>query len=284
MKKLSDPVPVRTNAAAAARPRRKTGASATATKKPVVFSRPDAAPRTAHPGGLTSNNILEAALAVFARDGFDGASLPAIAKAASTGHPLIHYHFGSKENLWRAAVDYAFGDLAVGMATLQSAATDLSPLDALRLLLRGFAQFTARHPLHTLILLNEVRTGGDRFDWMVERHLRPLHERLDRTIEAAIEAGQVKPVPVAHLASIVVGATAHFFSAEPLLARLYGIDVHAPETVAAHADWVVEVLMNGLVQRSESDVVAATKASKAPAGANAATAAAKSRKPTRRPA
>ena len=274
MKKLHDPVPVRTSGAAASRPRRKAGASGTAAKKPVVFSRPDNSPRVAHAGGLTSNNILEAALAVFARDGFDGASLPAIAKAASTGHPLIHYHFGSKENLWRAAVDYAFGDLAVGMATLQSAATDLTPLDALRLLLRGFAQFTARHPLHTLIILNEVRTGGDRFDWMVERHLRPLHERLDRTIEAAIAAGQVKPVPVAHLASIVVGATAHFFSASPLLARLYGIDVHAPETVAAHADWVVEVLMNGIAAPAPTAVTAVPRA----------TAATKTRKPTRRPA
>ena len=175
-------------------------------------------------------------------------------------------------------MDYAFGDLAVGMATLQAAAADLSPVDALRLLLRGFAQFTARHPLHTLIILNEVRSGGDRFDWIVERHLRPLHQRLDRTIEAAVASGQIKAVPTAHLASIVVGATAHFFSAEPLLARLYGIDVHAPETVASHTDWVVEVLMNGLVQRSETDVVAATKVSKAPAGASAATAAAKNRK------
>jgi TetR/AcrR family transcriptional regulator len=282
MKKNNDAVPVRAGAAAA--PRRKAGVKGTGAREPGATARPESAPRPAHVSGATSSNILEAALAVFARDGFDGASLPAIAKAASTGHPLIHYHFGSKENLWRAAVDHAFGDLAAGMATLQAAAADLSPVDALRLLLRGFAQFTARHPLHTLIILNEVRSGGDRFDWIVERHLRPLHQRLDRTIEAAVASGQIKAVPTAHLASIVVGATAHFFSAQPLLARLYGIDVQAPETVAAHADWVVEVLMNGLVQRSETAVIAATKASRAPTVATATSAAVKSRKPSRRPA
>ncbi|RYE57225.1 MAG: TetR/AcrR family transcriptional regulator, partial [Rhizobiaceae bacterium] len=55
--------------------------------------------------------ILDAALKAFARDGFDGASLPKIAEMAQIAHPLIHYHFGSKDNLWRETVDYALGDL-----------------------------------------------------------------------------------------------------------------------------------------------------------------------------
>src|SRR6267378_6093425 len=59
----------------------------------------------------TKNEILEAALTAFARDGFDGASLPKIAEIAKVAHPLIHYYFGSKDNLWRETVDYAFGGL-----------------------------------------------------------------------------------------------------------------------------------------------------------------------------
>jgi hypothetical protein len=44
----------------------------------------------------TKNEILEAALLAFARDGFDGASLPKIAEIAKVAHPLIHYYIRSK--------------------------------------------------------------------------------------------------------------------------------------------------------------------------------------------
>jgi len=204
------------------------------------------AARSVAPMSTTPNAILEAALRIFARDGFDGASIPEIARAASIGHPLVHYHFGSKDNLWRAAVDYAFGDLAQSLSVLDQASTGLEPVDALKLLCRGFAHFTARHPLHTMILLNEIRVGGERLDWLITRHLAPQHARLDRVIEAAVAKGQIRPIPAAHLSSIAVGATVHFFGASPLVSRLYDMDVHAPEVVEAHIAWVLEVLMNGL--------------------------------------
>jgi len=206
--------------------------------------------RPAPAAGSTANSILEAALKIFARDGFDGASMPAIAKAASIGHPLIHYHFGSKDKLWKAAVEYAFGALGRDIAAVEEATAGLTPIDTLRLLGRGFARFCARHPQHTLIILNEVRSGGERFDWLVERYLRPLHARLDRVVEAAVAAGHIRPVPVAHLASIFVGATAHFFGAAPLMARLYDVDVQNEDVIEAQTHWVLEVLLHGLVVES----------------------------------
>ena len=48
------------------------------------------------------------------------------------------------------------------------------------------------------------------------------------------------------LASIAIGATTHFFSAAPLLAKLYGLDVRDAGAVEAHTDWMLDILMNGL--------------------------------------
>lgn len=220
------------------RPSRKDGGAAAAPARPAPAA------------GSTANSILDAALQIFARDGFDGASMPAIAKAASIGHPLIHYHFGSKENLWKAAADYAFGELIRDVSAVEDAAAGLQPIETLSLLCRGFAGFTARHPQHVLIILNEVRSGGERFDWLVERYLKPLHARLDRVIDAAVAAGQIRPVPAAHLASIAVGATAHFFAAAPLMARLYHVDVADEHVIETHTQWVLEVLLHGLAVES----------------------------------
>jgi AcrR family transcriptional regulator len=56
-------------------------------------------PRNPEP---TKRRILGAAERLFARDGFDGVSLREIAAEADANLALIHYHFGSKLDLYRA--------------------------------------------------------------------------------------------------------------------------------------------------------------------------------------
>ncbi len=48
------------------------------------------------------DRILKAATRLFAEHGFDGVSIRAIAAAADSQLALLHYHFGSKANLYRA--------------------------------------------------------------------------------------------------------------------------------------------------------------------------------------
>jgi TetR/AcrR family transcriptional regulator len=55
----------------------------------------------------TRASILDAAIAEFAERGFVGASIRAIADRLGLQHPLITYHYRSKDILWRAA-EHAF--------------------------------------------------------------------------------------------------------------------------------------------------------------------------------
>src|SRR4051794_8205845 len=57
----------------------------------------------------TRERILAAALAEFAEHGFAGASPRAGATAAGVQHPLVSYHFESKEGLWRAVLEATVG-------------------------------------------------------------------------------------------------------------------------------------------------------------------------------
>ncbi len=59
----------------------------------------------------TRTALLDAALQEFAAHGFEGASTRTIAAAAGTHQPQINYHFDSKEELWKAAVDHLFDRL-----------------------------------------------------------------------------------------------------------------------------------------------------------------------------
>jgi AcrR family transcriptional regulator len=85
---------------------------------------------------IATDRILDAATGVFAREGFDRANMDAIAAEAEATKPTLYARFGSKEGLFRAAVEreyelrkarlfqaYAGGDDAPFRARLHSWST-----------------------------------------------------------------------------------------------------------------------------------------------------------------
>src|SRR5204862_2649043 len=55
----------------------------------------------------TRQRLLEAALEVFARDGFRGATIERICKRAGANIAAAHYHFGDKRKLYAAVFEHA---------------------------------------------------------------------------------------------------------------------------------------------------------------------------------
>ena len=74
---------------------------------------PDRTPRpSADP---TRDRIVAAAVDLFAERSFDGATTREIAARAGVTQPLLNYHYRSKDELWRAAVDSLFESLTSSM-------------------------------------------------------------------------------------------------------------------------------------------------------------------------
>src|ERR1700729_4012817 len=80
----------------------------------------------------TRASILNAAIAEFAQRGFEGASIRAIADRLGLQHPLITYHYRSKDILWRAAAEHAFAQIRTEWDALVPDESQLSPLARLR--------------------------------------------------------------------------------------------------------------------------------------------------------
>ena len=72
-------------------------------------------------GEPTRAQILAAATTLFAEHGYDGVSLRAIAQESGVSQPLIHHHFGSKQELW----DLALGSIVESFAAAQAAQFEL---------------------------------------------------------------------------------------------------------------------------------------------------------------
>ncbi len=190
----------------------------------------------------TKNEILEAALTAFARDGFDGASLPKIAEIAKIAHPLIHYYFGSKDNLWRETVEYAFGGLVGEAKAVEAASRGLSPLHRLRVMVQAFAQFAARYPDHLGLIMAEMRSDSERLVWLRQNYLNPFLGRLTRALKDAQEQNEIKKIPIDHLSFILIGSLVSYFSInfEPPK------KVNSEDLANRHAKWVLEVILNGI--------------------------------------
>lgn len=60
-------------------------------------------------GEDTARRILDAAIEVFAEEGYEGASTRSLAGRAGVNAPAIQYYFGSKEGLYRAAIGHIAG-------------------------------------------------------------------------------------------------------------------------------------------------------------------------------
>src|SRR5258706_11205086 len=66
----------------------------------------------------TRASILNAAIAEFAERGFEGASIRAIADRLGLQHPLITYHYRTKNILLRGAAQHAFSQIKARLDNL----------------------------------------------------------------------------------------------------------------------------------------------------------------------
>ena len=76
------------------------------------------APRT-YDAARTREDILSVATHEFARDGFNGARVDAIAARTSTTKRMIYYYFGGKEQLYIAVLEAAYARIRGAEAALQ---------------------------------------------------------------------------------------------------------------------------------------------------------------------
>ena len=202
-----------------------------------------AAVRTTRPSAdSTRERILDAALDVFAERSFDGASTREIALRSGVTQPLLNYHFSTKVELWRAAVDRLFALLTSTLSARVEGLRGVDEVTTTRLIMREFVYFSARHPELHRIITGECKTDTPRMDWMVERHIRPLYEDTVARFAHLAEQGHIPSIPPAHLYYILTGAGPTMFVLGPECRRLTGLDPTSEEVVEAHADAVITLL------------------------------------------
>jgi AcrR family transcriptional regulator len=137
-------------------------------------------------------SILDAATEVFMESGFSGARVDEIARRAKANKAMIYYHFGSKQDLYRAVLLRLFGEVLAEIARLK--ASDAPPGEKLRALYtRVAAHFEAKRALPH-IMLREILAGGRSIDAEASRTLFVIVSFVAETIREGVRTGEFREV------------------------------------------------------------------------------------------
>jgi TetR/AcrR family transcriptional regulator len=122
----------------------------------------------------TRTSILNAAIAEFAERGFEGASIRAIADRLDLQHPLITYHYRTKDILWRAAAEHSFAQIKTGWDVSAPESSDLPPLARLREEYATLFRYTVAFPEFHRFMRQEAVSNNPRLKWVAKTILAPL--------------------------------------------------------------------------------------------------------------
>lgn len=216
-----------------------------ATARPAPVGKSSSADKT--PSLPARQRILVVAATKFAQHGFEAVSTGEIARAADMSQAIIHYHFGTKEELWRESIAFMMADLDQRFPLHMSELRDLDPVMRVKVMIRRFIGLSSHQPDLARILVHETLAESPRLQWLVDTFVRRRLLALADTLQQANAAGTTKPIPTYIATSAIVNACSFMFSLAPLVRMVHNVDVRSDKAVAEISDNLVEMLLNGLL-------------------------------------
>jgi TetR/AcrR family transcriptional regulator len=214
---------------------------------------PDASPRVTRPRGrprkdaefAPADTVMAAAIEAFSVHGYNGVSLRNVNDQLGVSRNLLYQRFGSKADLWRAAVDWAFRPLIEYLAAADDESAD--PMVRLRMLIRNFIEYSATRPYLARLVSVEGAAPTDRLDYLYRNYIEPIQSRFGPVFKLLREQGRIKNIPTEiFYFQLTSGGTAPF--GQIGLVSLMAPRLASPDDnkVRLYAENVADMLLNGI--------------------------------------
>ena len=186
--------------------------------------------------------ILSAAEKVFARAGFGGATMAAIAEASGLPKANLHYYFGSKEALYRGVLARILNDWLV---PTHGITTDADPRTALAQYIRDKMALSAQRPDGSKVFANELLHGAPVIHALLATELRNLLRDKAAVVEGWVQAGRMAPVDGVHLFFTIWAATQTYADFDVQICAVLGQDALGTRDFARATEHVVSLILRG---------------------------------------
>jgi TetR/AcrR family transcriptional regulator len=206
-----------------------------------------APPRNRRNPEASRSSILAAARTEFAAKGLNGARVDQIAKRAGVNKQLVYYYFGSKDDLYRAALEATYAEIRALERKLDLSA--LPPRQAMERLIDFSLDYLHEHGDFIRMLADENAHGARhvRGSEMALKTNSPLLQLIAETLGRGVKQGVFRSgIDPLELYVSVAGMTFFYFANGLTMSAIFGRDLTRPEAIASYRDHIVKLTLSGL--------------------------------------
>lgn len=186
--------------------------------------------------------ILQAAEDEFARHGFKGTSMNAIAAKANLPKANLHYYFKNKLSLYMAVLANI---IELWDSTFNHLKAEDEPAQALESYIRAKIEFSRRQPQASRLFAMEIISGGQ----CLSRHFGENYQQWFRgraaVFEQWIAAGKMAPVDPVHLIFLLWSSTQHYADFANQICRVTGKSRLTSADFETAADNLTRIILTG---------------------------------------
>lgn len=192
------------------------------------------------------SQILASAIDLFSTCGYDAVSTTQIAAAAGVSQPSIHYHFGSKTELWVAAIESLASKMGAEFPADWETIEKMEPIEALERLCGVILDISIARPELGRFILLEGQAGGERLEWLYDMVMKTSYNGFCRLIERGIDSGQIKKHRPQHILMLLHGAIVTYFNVAPLVEIAFGEKSGDGQPAAEFRAAFLDIVLEGL--------------------------------------
>lgn len=193
----------------------------------------------------TREQILDAAVALFAHSGYSGTSLNDIAAEVGIRRPSLLHHFASKEVLYGEVFEKLLSDWFARLAeAIDAPATGWPKVEGV--LQAGFG-FFADNPNYVILMRREAIDGGAHLGIDLAATLRPMFDEAASYFQSEMDVGTFRQQNSQQLLLTGYGALLSYFSDAPFLEGLLDENPLAPAALDRRSEHIIEFFRAALV-------------------------------------
>ena len=199
----------------------------------------------------TRQKLVEAGIRLFSEQGFEATSTRQVQEAADVQRNLITYHFGGKDDFWKACMVELFRRISEIMAPAIAQSKDIEQAERIRFLVRRYVRASAAHPEIARVMFDEGRANNWRLDWLVENYVRPFFDTMSElyAVSGLTKSSTLSAIQLHYL----LVSSASVYAMAPEYQKLSGKDPFDETLVDEHANVMADLLTTKLLIKGESE-------------------------------
>jgi AcrR family transcriptional regulator len=203
-----------------------------------------------HNPDATRQRVLGAATVEFARLGFAGARVDAIAERAKANKRMIYHYFGSKQALFLAALEDAYGDIRSAERRLNLQHVD--PVEAIKILVTFTWDYYVKHPEFLTLVNNENlhKARHLKQSEVIGQRRGAFRALVADILKRGVQSGVFRPGVDADQLNLTIAAIGYYYLTNRFTnSIIYGHDLMVPAALKQRLAFNLETILRMIEAR-----------------------------------